>query len=115
MSKNDRSSGTNGVTPPGDCPTLTLLQFNAELETSDAERTAPFRPEARQHRDLNEIYQRANLLVRVIREGGRVCGIRRPPNSPKITALPPAVLRERLAKAARFVKVVQRNGEIQIV
>jgi hypothetical protein len=56
------------------------------------------------------IYQRYGLLVRVVRDDSPAGkGIRRP-FAPRIEALPPALVRERLAASARWLRV-QRVGD----
>jgi hypothetical protein len=62
-------------------------------------------------RDMS-IYQRGGQLVRVVRDTSpAVRGIRRP-LSPRIDPLPQALLRERLAEAARWIKLRQRGDTV---
>jgi hypothetical protein len=57
------------------------------------------------------IYQRASLLVRVVRDDSPAGkGIRRP-LAPRIEALPPPLVRERLAASARWRSVRQTEGQ----
>lgn len=55
------------------------------------------------------LYQRGGLLVRIVRDGSPASkGVRRP-IAPRIEALPAALLRERLAANARWVKIIQKK------
>jgi hypothetical protein len=58
------------------------------------------------------LFQRGNLLVRIARDSSPAAqGVRRP-FAPRIEALPPALLRERLAAAARWITVrAGKDGE----
>jgi hypothetical protein len=58
------------------------------------------------------LYQRANQLVRIVRDTSPANkGIRRE-FAPRIEALPAAILRERLAEAARWIKLAEINDAV---
>jgi hypothetical protein len=62
---------------------------------------------------LPNLYQRGGMLVRVVRTGsdsGDRAAVRRPPGTPAVRPLPPAMLREWMTRAARWVRV-RRRGE----
>ena len=59
-----------------------------------------------------DIYQRGNVLVRVLRDNQPDDGIRRCGSSTTITALPPASLRERMTKVATFTKFVRQGDAV---
>jgi DNA primase len=59
------------------------------------------------------IYQRANMLVHVLRDEGGARNIIRPPGSPRIAPLPNARLREMMADAADWVvEKADRKGNV---
>ena len=53
----------------------------------------------------NSIYQRGNMLVRIVRDGSPASNVIRRPLTPRIDPLPVPLLRERLAANARWIKL----------
>src|SRR5262249_45257501 len=53
----------------------------------------------------NSIYQRGNMLVRIMRDGSPASNVIRRPLTPRIDPLPVPLLRERLAANARWIKL----------
>jgi Bifunctional DNA primase/polymerase, N-terminal len=63
----------------------------------------------------SDLYQRAGILVRIMRDSELGDGIERSAGSATIGALPPASLRERMTKYAEFIKLVHHeNAEVEI-
>jgi hypothetical protein len=65
-----------------------------------------------------EVYQRGNLLVRVLRaaKAGKQSRIDRPEGTPRITLIPAPHLSELLARVADFMKPVpKKNGDFELV
>ncbi|HJT79288.1 MAG TPA: bifunctional DNA primase/polymerase, partial [Gemmataceae bacterium] len=106
----DQQHRHNGQTPSagggdsaGERPTIPVTTEEHEVNEEAAKALA---------RDPH-IYQRANQLVRVVRDSGSSDrGIRRP-FAPRIEVLPPALLRERLAANARFITLRETKEGIQ--
>ena len=62
------------------------------------------------------IFQRGGSLVHVIRDGGMVAAITRPPGSPRIVVIPPALLRERCSASARWCQIqTDSEGNTKLV
>ena len=139
MSEHNQPSGTNGIIPPADRSKLILLRFNANHGSSEFNPTSQGPREVSHRRNRGayddrpeivistdefrvnglalkalasdpDVFQRGDMLVRVISDGGKVAGIRRPAESPRIAPLAPPVLREHLTKMARFVTVKEKDG-----
>jgi hypothetical protein len=67
---------------------------------------------------MPDLYQRGGLLCRVVRtdaEPDPRAAVRRPPGSPVVRPLPTALLRERLTRAARWVAIREKSGELEEV
>jgi hypothetical protein len=63
-----------------------------------------------------EIYQRGGVLVRIVRDPIRDKRLNRPPDTPRIVAVPPPTLRERLTRFAVWKKYKQdRSGKAKLV
>jgi hypothetical protein len=58
-------------------------------------------------------YRRAGLLVHVVHDSGPASVLSRPKDAPRISALPPARLRELIAGAARLVKYDGRSDSLK--
>jgi len=100
---NNDQPADEGVGGADDRPSITVTVEEHEVNAEAA---------AALGRD-DSIYQRGGALVRVVRDASPAAGGIRRPFAPRIEALPPAVLRERLAANARFV-TIKGSGEEQV-
>lgn len=50
------------------------------------------------------VYQRSGRLVHVVRDESKLAGLIRPPNAPRIVAMPSGALRQKLVSAAKWMK-----------
>lgn len=63
-----------------------------------------------------EIYQRSNMLVRVVREPIRANGFKRPPGAPRIASVPTPTIFEKLTRFARWNRWKKnRDGTPELV
>lgn len=63
------------------------------------------------HNASGEIFQKSRLLVRVMRDGRKVVGLKRPAHAPVIGPLPEGRLLELMASSARWQKFDKRTGD----
>ena len=67
--------------------------------------------DALSHNASGLIFQKSRLLVRVMRDGRKVVGLKRPPHAPVIGPLPEGRLLELMAGSARWLKFDKRSGD----
>ena len=78
-----------------------------------------------EHRVVNEamaglckdqsVFRRGSMLVGILRDTGKPKGIKRPPNSPRISQLPLPIIRERLAANVEWVSLkITKEGSEEI-
>lgn len=97
-------SSTFSAQPIDDRPTIEITVEEHEVNEAAAKALA---------RD-SSIFQRGGILVRVVTDGSPAAeGIRRP-YAPRIEALPPAILRERMAATARWISIAEgKDGPVE--